>query len=85
MKTIEVEGRVDESHRLTADVPAAVRPGAVRVRITLPDDEEEAGARWAAAVAAAWAGDWSDPREDIYTFEHGQPIDAVEGQGNAGE
>jgi hypothetical protein len=31
--------------------------------------------QWAAAVAEAWANDWNDPREDIYTLEHGKPLD----------
>ncbi len=86
MKTIEVEGRVDDSHRLTADVPATVRPGAVKVRIALPDEEEdEPGAGWGAAVAAAWADEWSDPREDIYTLDHGQPTESGAGSGHAAE
>ncbi len=87
MKSIDVDGRVDELHRLTADVPVTVRPGSVRVRIVLPDDEndgeDEAGAGWARAVAAAWADEWADPREDIYTVEHGQPVELIEGRGHA--
>lgn len=86
MKTIEVKGRVDDSHRLTADVPANVRPGAVTVRIAVPDeDEDEIGVGWGAAVAAAWAHEWSDPREDIYTLEHGQPTECEMGPGHAAE
>jgi hypothetical protein len=37
-------------------------------------DDDDAQ-KWAAAVAQAWANDWSDPREDIYTLEDGEPLD----------
>lgn len=36
-------------------------------------DGDEAG--WIAGVNRAWAEDWSDPREDIYTLDDGEPID----------
>jgi hypothetical protein len=75
MRTIELIGHVDEHHQLRAEVPADVRPGPVRVVVALPDEaDDEFSNAWAKAVAAAWAADWSDPRDDIYTLEDGEPV-----------
>ena len=35
--------------------------------------EEEEDDVWQSLINHAWAKDWSDPREDIYTLEDGQP------------
>ena len=32
-------------------------------------------ASWIAGVNQAWAEDWNDPREDIYTSNDGEPLD----------
>jgi hypothetical protein len=78
MKTIELTAHVDEHHRLTAEVPAAVPPGAVRVLLVLASaDEDEAGAAWMQGIAHEWAAELSDPREDIYTLEDGEPLDGA--------
>ncbi len=74
MSVIELIGQVDEQHRLSADVPPSVRPGRVKVVIqVLEGTEEEDPEAWTRAIAQAWAADWSDPREDIYTLEDGKP------------
>lgn len=76
MKTIKVIGNVDENHRLSAVVPAAVPVGQIEVVLTLPArQEDEAAAEWMALIAYAWADELRDPREDIYTLEDGEPID----------
>ena len=31
---------------------------------------------WARGIAAEWADELSDPRQDIYTLEDGQPLNA---------
>ena len=76
MKILELIGQVDEQHRLCVEVPSEVPPGPVRVLVELPakEDKEDPGA-WARAIAAAWAAEWSDPREDIYTPEDGEPVE----------
>ncbi len=72
--TLKLIAHVDENHRLTADVPPTVAPGSVEIQIVVPvPQEDEAGAMWAEGVAREWAEDWSDPREDIYTSEDGEP------------
>jgi hypothetical protein len=75
MRTIELIADVDEQHRLHADVPTDVPAGQVRVLVLLPG-EDEAGARWAQGVAGEWSAELSNPAEDIYTLEDGQPVDA---------
>jgi hypothetical protein len=37
-------------------------------------DEDEAGAAWAEGIAREWQAELSDPREDIYTIEDGEPV-----------
>ncbi len=75
MKTIELIANVDEQHRLSVEVPPEVSPGIVRIVLALPTEGEEDG-WWQRAISHSWAADWNDPREDIYTLEDGQPIDA---------
>ena len=76
MNPIELTGHVDEQRRLSVELPANVPPGPVRVIIEpIPDEEDERSPAWARAIAAAWAADWSDSCEDIYTLEDGKPED----------
>lgn len=74
MKNIELHGHVDEQHRLIVVVPTAVPPGPVKVVLELPAGiDDELSTAWAQAIAHAWAKDWDDPREDIYTLDDGEP------------
>ena len=74
MKTVELLGKVDEQHRLCVEVPHGMQPGPVKVILHLPENADEADG-WAMGIAEAWAPDWSDPREDIYTLDDGKPED----------
>ncbi|MBL8799118.1 MAG: hypothetical protein JNM56_34855 [Planctomycetia bacterium] len=76
MNTIELIGQVSEQHQLLAAVPSHIRPGLVKIILEVPDDIDgnEMANDWAKAVAHAWAADWSDPREDIYTLNDGKPV-----------
>lgn len=76
MKAIELVGDIDEQHRLRAQVPEGLPPGPVRLIVLLPD-EDDAGLSWSQGVARAWADELADPRQDIYTLEDGQPLDAA--------
>ncbi|HEY8750643.1 MAG TPA: hypothetical protein VIM11_21845 [Tepidisphaeraceae bacterium] len=74
--TIRVIGRVDENHRLWAEVPESVSAGPVKVIIEVSKgDEEPDSDAWAAMVSEAWAEDLSDVTQDIYTMEDGEPVD----------
>jgi len=72
MKAIELIGHVDEQHRLHVELPAELPPGPVKVFLS-PATEEDAEGDWRALINHVWARDWSDPREDIYTLEDGEP------------
>lgn len=74
MKTIEVIGHVDENHHLSATVPAEITPGPVKLIFSTGESEDEAGRAWASAIAREWAPELSDPREDIYTLNDGEPV-----------
>ncbi len=74
MRTIELVGHVDEQHQLRVDLPSDISPGPVSVVLELADEPANAeGGSWSRAVVQLWARDWSDPREDIYTLEDGEP------------
>ena len=76
MKAIELTGDVDEEHRLHAQVPTEVPAGQVRLIVFLPG-EDEAGSAWASGVAAEWSKELHDSREDIYSVNDGQPVNAA--------
>ena len=76
MKAIELIGDIDEQHRLHARVPIEIPSGQVRLILLLPG-EDEAGGVWADGVASEWSAELSDPREDIYTLDDGQPVNAA--------
>jgi hypothetical protein len=74
--TIRLIGRVDEKHRLVAEVPASISAGPVELTIVIPAaDEDDAGAAWAQGVQREWAEELADQREDLYTLDDGEPVD----------
>jgi hypothetical protein len=75
MKSIKILGDIDDQHRLHAQLPEGFPVGSVRV-IVLAPEEDEAGAAWTREVASEWSEELADPRQDIYTLEDGEPIDA---------
>jgi hypothetical protein len=76
MKAIALIGDIDEQHRLRAQVPQDLPAGQVRVIMLLPD-EDEAGGLWETGVAREWSAELSDARQDIYSLEDGQPVNAA--------
>jgi hypothetical protein len=76
MNAIRIIGHVDEARRLVADVPGSIPPGPVTVLIVPGLDEDEAGRAWMEGTAAEWADDLADVRQDLYTLEDGEPLDA---------
>jgi hypothetical protein len=77
MPTLRITGRIDEHHRLFAEVPPSIAIGPVEVVIVLPgSDEDDAGTAWERGVAAQWAEDLADSRQDIYTLSDGEAVDA---------
>lgn len=76
MRAIELKGRIDEQRRLHLDegLPMA-GPSEVRVIILVPENDDISEDEWlrAAATNASFAS-LSDPGEDIYTIDDGQPF-----------
>jgi hypothetical protein len=75
MKAIELIGDIDEQHRLRAEVPAEVPAGPVRVIVLLPD-EDDAGIAWTQGVDREWLDELQDTRQDVYTLDDGQAVNA---------
>ena len=74
-KAIELVGDIDEQHRLRAEVQEELPAGPVRLIVLLPD-EDDAGSVWANGIAREWSSELSDPKQDIYTLDDGQPVNA---------
>ena len=75
MKAIELIGDIDEQHRLRAEAPAELPAGPVRLIVLWPD-EDEAGIAWPQGLLREWADELKDSRQDIYTLEDGQAVNA---------
>jgi hypothetical protein len=75
MKAIELVGEIDDQHRLQAHVPEDLPAGPVRLIVLLPE-EDEWGTVWAKGVTREWSDELLDLRQDIYTLEDGQPVNA---------
>jgi hypothetical protein len=74
MKIVDTVGNLDAQRHLTADIPADLPPGPVRVAVFSPM-ETSADDAWTHAIAKEWSAELGDPREDIYTVEDGYPVD----------
>ena len=77
MNPVSVNGLVNEQHVLTVSVPPSVQPGPVTVIIVPAPPSDDADAHWMTGISRAWADDLSDTRQDIYTLNDGEPVDAA--------
>jgi hypothetical protein len=75
MKAIEWVGNIDERHRLRAQVPAELPAEPVRLIVLLPD-EDDVGMAWVQGADREWLDELRDPRQDVYTLEDGQAVNA---------
>jgi len=76
MKAIELFGDIDDQHRLKAQVPEELPAGPVRLIVFVPE-EDAAGSAWTRGIAREWTDELADSREDIYTIDDGQPVNAA--------
>ena len=76
MKAIELVGDIDDQHQLKAQVPEELPVGWVRLIVLVPE-EDDAGSTWIRGIVGVWADELADSREDIYTLNDGQPINAA--------
>ncbi|MGD9633050.1 MAG: hypothetical protein AB7G28_19780 [Pirellulales bacterium] len=77
MESIQINGHVDNQHRLIANVPLAVPPGPVTVWISSKPNEDDTGVEWANGISLEWSDELADARQDIYTLEDGAPLDSA--------
>lgn len=75
MKALELLGEIDGQHCLRAQVPEGFPAGSVRVIVLMPE-EDQAGFAWAGGISSEWAAELSDPKQDIYSLDDGQPLNA---------
>jgi hypothetical protein len=75
MKALELIGNIDENRQLHAEVPESLPTGPVRLIVLVPE-EDEAGMLWMQGLSKEWSEELADVRQDIYTLEDGQPVDA---------
>lgn len=76
LRAIEVEGTVDEQHRLHVDEPLPVGgPGRVRVLVLIPDSPVPEDQEWLRAAASNPAFDFlKHEEEDLYGRVDGRPF-----------
>jgi hypothetical protein len=78
MKAFELIAEVDEQRHLQLTLPESAMPRRVRVIVLVPEiEDEDAGALWMQGIAREWAAELADEREDIYTMEDGEPVNAT--------
>lgn len=76
MKSIVLDGHIDNQHIFHVPVPADLSPGPIRVVVTILEGNDEAFVDdWMRGIGRQWLAELSDPREDIYTLEDGVPVD----------
>jgi hypothetical protein len=78
MKAIELQGEVDDQHRLLTDAPQSLLRGSVRI-IVLISEENEGCPVGASGVSSEWAAELNDPGQDIYTSTTGSQSMRPEG------
>ena len=71
MRAIETTGVVSNDGKLTADVPADVRPGEHRVVVVIDDITAD---DLAAVAQHGGAFDWLQDEPDLYSLEDGEPV-----------
>jgi hypothetical protein len=76
MNSITIQGHVDQQHQLSAAVPNSVPPGPVTILIVPAAPQDDAEEAWMDGVARLWDDELSDIRQDIYTLDDGEPLDA---------
>ena len=79
MKAYELIGEMDDERQIHAKLPAnaPLTYDDVRVIVLLPESQDETEASWMQGVASEWKAELADEREDIYTLQDGEPIDAA--------
>ena len=75
MRAVSIVGEIDDDHQIRAEAPRDFPAGRVQLIVVRPD-EDEAGAFWPWDLSQVWSDELGDVRQDLYTLEDGQPVDA---------
>jgi hypothetical protein len=76
MNIVTIPGHVSDDRHLSAQVPDSIPPGPVTIVVIPVREADEAEEAWMAGIAREWADELADPRQDIYTLDDGEPVDA---------
>ena len=76
MNSVLITGSVNDQHLLSAQVPSTIPPGPVTIMIVPQDPSDANAVGWMSGVAREWADELGDQRQDIYTLNDGEPVDA---------
>jgi hypothetical protein len=77
MDALPISGHVDDQHQLFATVPKSMPPGEVTIYVVVADSQDELEQSWMSGIARQWESELSDVRQDIYSLEDGEPVDAA--------
>lgn len=79
MRAFLFVAEVDENRNVQVTLPPTAPSGRARVLVLLPDEttEDETDTVWMQALAREWSDELADEREDIYSLEDGEPVDAA--------
>lgn len=72
----ELITEVSDDRTVQITIPETIRTKRARI-IILPMEPEEEAREWMHAIAREWQDELSDERQDIYTIEDGEPVDAT--------
>lgn len=77
METTIVTGSVNDQHVLSANVPSTLPPGPVTIVVLPSHPDRDVDREWVEGVTREWAADLNDSRQDIYSMDDGEPVDAT--------
>ncbi len=72
----ELIAEVSDDRTVQIKIPESIHTKRARI-IILPVEPEEDPAEWMRAIAREWQDELADERQDIYTLEDGEPVDAT--------
>jgi hypothetical protein len=72
----ELITEVGDDRQVQITIPEIIRTKQARI-IILPFEPEQEPEQWMRALAQEWQDELADERQDIYSLEDGEPVDAT--------
>lgn len=72
----ELIAEVDDTRQVQITIPETIRTRQARI-IILPYETGEDPEQWMRALGREWQDELSDERQDIYSLDDGEPVDAT--------